>query len=141
MAERKPHNQTWESFAEQQIRAAEEAGAFSKLPGLGKPIPGIDAPLEENWWVKQKLQSERMTVPAPLVQARLDIERTRQEIADLKTEEIVRGKLEALRKRVLEAITSPLPSPPVVVLPIDVNEELRRWRDARKNLRQAEQGT
>lgn len=35
---RKPHNQTWENWIEEKIRAAQEQGEFDNLPGKGKPL-------------------------------------------------------------------------------------------------------
>jgi DnaJ-like protein len=39
-------------IAENRIREAIEAGELDDLPGLGKPIPGIDEPYDPLWWVK-----------------------------------------------------------------------------------------
>jgi len=39
-------------IAENRIREAVEAGELEDLPGLGKPIPGIDEPYDPLWWVK-----------------------------------------------------------------------------------------
>ena len=39
MTERKPPGVSWESWFEEQIRQAQEAGAFENLPGAGKPLP------------------------------------------------------------------------------------------------------
>ncbi|MEX2027433.1 MAG: DUF1992 domain-containing protein [Pirellulaceae bacterium] len=68
MSERKnirPHD--WESYAEALIRAAQEAGEFDNLPGFGQPIPSIDEPHDENWWVREKLKREgiKLNVPPP----------------------------------------------------------------------------
>ena len=37
-------------IAENRIREAIEAGELENLPGLGKPIPGIDEPYDPLWW-------------------------------------------------------------------------------------------
>jgi hypothetical protein len=131
MSERKPAHLSWQGFAEQQIQAAQQVGAFQNLPGAGQPIPGIDEPLDENWWIRKKLRDEQVRIVPPLVEAQQDIERTRVEILKLRSESVVRARLQELRERVQRAIMSPLPSPPVVVLPIDVEAELARWRQQR----------
>jgi len=41
MSEQKPPGTSWESWIEQQIREAQEAGAFDQLPGAGKPLPNL----------------------------------------------------------------------------------------------------
>lgn len=60
----------WESYAEALIRAAQEEGQFDNLPGFGRPIPGIDEPHDELWWVREKLKREQLgmgpsTPPSP----------------------------------------------------------------------------
>lgn len=37
--QRKPDNQSWESWIEDKIREAQNAGLFDDLPGAGKPLP------------------------------------------------------------------------------------------------------
>lgn len=46
--------------AENRIREAMEAGAFDDLPGAGKPIPDIDEPYDELWWVRKWVERERL---------------------------------------------------------------------------------
>ena len=41
MTEQKPPGMSWESWIEQQIREAREAGLFDNLPGAGKPLPSL----------------------------------------------------------------------------------------------------
>jgi hypothetical protein len=48
MTQRKPPGTSWETWIDQQIREAEEAGAFDNLVGKGKPIADLaPAPIEE----------------------------------------------------------------------------------------------
>lgn len=65
MSCRKPKWRDWQSYAEELIRAAQEAGEFDKLPGFGQPIPGIDEPHDEYWWVREKLKREGIKIEAP----------------------------------------------------------------------------
>ncbi len=47
--------------AERKILEAIEAGQLDGMPGLGKPIPGIDDPYDPLWWVnswKERVQVE-----------------------------------------------------------------------------------
>jgi hypothetical protein len=46
--------------AENRIRQAIEEGQFDNLPGLGKPIPDVDEPYDELWWVKRLIRREKM---------------------------------------------------------------------------------
>jgi hypothetical protein len=55
-----PFNAT-RAIAENQIRRMIEEGKFDNLPGAGKPIPDIDEPYDENWWLKSFLKREGIT--------------------------------------------------------------------------------
>ena len=49
--------------AEERIRAAQQAGAFKDLPGSGRPLPDIDDPTDELWWVRKWVQREQLSQP------------------------------------------------------------------------------
>jgi len=49
-----------QTVAENRIRQAMEEGAFDNLPGLGQPIPDIDEPYDELWWVKRLIRREKL---------------------------------------------------------------------------------
>ena len=66
----------WDRLSEERIRAAQEAGEFDQLLGFGKPIPGIDEPHDELWWVKDKLKREQIAALPPALQIRRDVEQT-----------------------------------------------------------------
>jgi DnaJ homologue, subfamily C, member 28, conserved domain len=128
---RKPPGMKWESFAERQIREAEENGAFAKLPGLGKPIPGIDDPLDENWWMKRKLQDEGVNAVPPVIEARLAVERFREGLARLASETAVRRGVAQLNEMIRAAHYSPVAGPPDGVRALDVEEVVEHWRALR----------
>lgn len=46
--------------AENRIREAIEQGGFDNLPGAGKPLPDIDEPYDEMWWVRKWVRRERL---------------------------------------------------------------------------------
>lgn len=45
-------------IVEKRVQAAMERGEFEGLPGLGRPIPDLDAPYDEHWWVRKWMQRE-----------------------------------------------------------------------------------
>ena len=47
------------SSVERQIQDAMARGEFDRLPGLGRPIPGIDGDDQPDWWARKKIESER----------------------------------------------------------------------------------
>jgi hypothetical protein len=130
--EKKSAHESWESFAERRIREAEAAGAFANLPGFGRPIAGLDQPLDENWWIRDKLRREQVNAVPPVLEARLDVERTRERLATLQNETVVRREIEALAERVRQAHFSHVPGPSSGVPIIDVECELERWRAERQ---------
>jgi len=123
----------WESFVERRIREAQAAGAFDNLPGQGQPIPGIDEPLDENWWVKQKLRDEGVNVLPPVLQARLDRERTLDNLPAIRSESEVRRVLAELNERLLKAVKSPAAGPGIGVAPVDIEAAVRHWRTQRQS--------
>lgn len=49
-----------ERVADQMIREAMEGGAFANLPGEGRPLPDIDDPYTDDWWVRSWMKRERL---------------------------------------------------------------------------------
>lgn len=129
---RRPPGIGWESFAEYRIREAQAAGKFDNLPGLGRPIPGIDDPPDENWWVKRKLRDEELSIVPPVLHARRERERTLEAIGRLGDEAEVRQRLERLNEIIRQALLSPVAGPADGVALVDVEQELACWREARR---------
>ena len=131
MTQRKPPGTSFESFAERQIRKAQEAGEFDKLPGFGKPIPDLEDPHDELWWVKEKARRERLSLLPPSLQIRVDLEQTLERIADFETESQVRAEVAALNERIRAASRSAVWGPPLTTMPLDVEAILAEWRATR----------
>lgn len=113
---------TWDCLAEQRIRDAQEQGQFENLPGFGKPIPGIDEPHDELWWVKEKLKREQISALPPALAIRLDLEKTLARVAAAVTEDEVRQEVAALNERIHKARLGAAWGPPVDVSPLDADE-------------------
>ena len=127
MTERKPPDESWESFTERKIRDAQAEGAFANLPGFGRPIPGIDEPQDENWWLRDKLHREQLSVLPPVLEARLEKERTLASLDQVESEYEVRRRLERLNEKIRNAHFSHAPGPSEGVLPVDVEAAVREW--------------
>ena len=129
MSDRVPQPKSpWDRLAEQRIREAQAEGKFDHLPGFGRPIPGIDEPHDDLWWVKDKLRREEISHLPPALAIRLDVERTLARLAAISSESHVRGELAALNERIRAAILSPASGPSVDVVPLDVEELIGDWR-------------
>lgn len=131
MTERKPSGMPWRSWVERQIEDAAERGAFERLPGEGKPLPGLDRPHDDLWWIKDKLRREDMAVLPPAVRIRKDIEEARAHIATARTETEVRTVLGELNARIVRLNAYAHRGPPSSVMPLDVEREVELWRSAR----------
>jgi hypothetical protein len=122
----------YESAIDQQIRMAEERGDFADLPGKGKPLPGLDDPYDENWWVKGWVQREGVPsealLPTPL-QLRKEAERLPETVRDLPTEDAVRAAVAELNRRVAEWVRAPT-GPAVSVKRVDPEAIVQGWRAA-----------
>lgn len=128
---RKPAGLAWESFVERRIREAQAAGAFDNLPGQGQPIPGIDDPLDDNWWVRQKLRDEGINVLPPVLEARLDRERTLAGLGNLRIESHVREQLVQLNHRLQTAIRAATDGPSLTAPLVDIEATVASWRTRR----------
>lgn len=113
---------SWENLAEQRIQAAQAEGKFDNLPGFGKPIPGIDEPHDDLWWVKDKLKREQLNTLPPALAIRLDHQNTLQRLPRLTTESQVRQELATLNDRIRKAAFAITWGPSVDILPLTANE-------------------
>jgi hypothetical protein len=132
VSDRKPGGMPFESWVDRQIREAEERGQFDDLPGAGKPLPGADKPYDEHWWIKQKLESEGLSMPLPpTLQLRKDAEKALAQAAGARSESEVRRIVGEINDRIREAIRTGLQGPPLNLMPYDVDEVVSRWRARR----------
>jgi Domain of unknown function (DUF1992) len=128
MSERKPSGVAWESWIERQIREAMERGDFDDLPGQGKPIPGLDRPQDELWWLRDKLRREELSVLPAALALRKELDDTRQRIAAARTEADVRRLVAAINDRIRYVNSHLTSGPPSDLVPLDVERVLDEWR-------------
>lgn len=120
------------AYIETAIQQAIRAGEFDDLPGAGKPLTGLGGRLDPDWWIRRKIQDEKLGGLAPPALA------LRTEDADLQgrldrlhREGEVRDALEDFNRRVIEARRQLQGGPPVITPLRDVDAELRGWRQRR----------
>src|SRR6266550_3124492 len=131
MTARKPPGVGWESWVETQIREAQERGEFDNLAGAGKPIPGINDPPDELWWVKQLLEREKLSITPPT----LAVKKAREDLLDgigaLRSEAAVRKAVGELNARIGEINAKPTSGPPSSSMPLDVDRVVEIWAQRR----------
>jgi hypothetical protein len=130
MTERKPPGVTWETWIDRQIREGMEQGSFDDLPGTGRPLPGLDQPRDELWWVRDKLRREQLSYLPPTLAVRKELEDTLAEVGRATTEAEVRSLVEAINARIRRVNSTATAGPPSTVVPLDVEQVLDRWRAA-----------
>ena len=128
MTERKPPGQSWESWIDQQIREAREAGAFDDLPGAGKPLPDLNADYDPLWWTKKLIQREQLSALPPALELRRTVERTLEQLQRTRDESEVRRIVEALNAQIRKVNATAVEGPATNVAPFDVEAVLDEWR-------------
>lgn len=131
MTQRKPPGVEWESWIDKQIREARERGEFDNLPGAGKPLPDLDTPHDDLWWVRQKMKREDLQYLPPSLAVRRELEDTRAKIDAAHDETEVRSLVEAINERIRYVNRRPGDGPPSTLMPLDVDAMVTRWRARR----------
>jgi hypothetical protein len=128
MTRRKPSGVRWETWIDRQIREAEERGEFDDLPGAGKPIPDLDKPFDELWWVKDKLRREGLSYMPPSVALRKEAHDALAAASRARSEAEVRKIISAINEKIREAHRKTIAGPPLMLVPYDVERVVREWR-------------
>jgi hypothetical protein len=132
MTERKPPGVPFETWVDKQIREAEQRGDFAELPGAGKPLPSLDTPYDELWWIKGKMHREGLSaLPATLV-LRKEAEDALAAVAGARSERQVREILTGVNDKIREALRRPPEGPPLNLGLFDVERVVEDWREEQR---------
>ncbi|MBQ0984795.1 DUF1992 domain-containing protein [Streptomyces sp. F63] len=129
MTERKPPGVDFESWVDRQIREAAERGAFADLPGAGRPLTGLDAPYDENWWIKRKMHREGVSALPPALALRKAAEDAHEAALGARSEDEARRIVAEINERIREALRRPPAGPPLHLKPYDPESVLRARRE------------
>ena len=135
MTERKPAEKSWESWIEELIHDAREAGAFEGLEGAGKPLPGITDPYDPDWWVKKLMQREKLTVLPPALELLRKVEAGLAALSRVGHEHDVRARVAALNAEIARVNARVAEGPPTRLAPLDVDRIVAEWRMHRSDPR------
>jgi hypothetical protein len=123
-------NQYFESVVDKQIREAQERGEFDGLPGFGKPLPNLDQPYDEMWWVRDFAKREKLSLLPPTLALRKDAEDAHAAALEARSERLVRKIITEINIRIVEAqTTTTVEVPTLNLLPFDVEDVVREWRE------------
>ena len=131
MTERKPPGTSWETWIDAQIRIAREQGAFDNLPGAGKPLPNLDQEYDPDWWVKQLVQREQISILPPSLELLRKVETELVAIEKVHDEATVRRRVAALNVEVAKVNATVLEGPPTRLSTLDVDKVVAKWRRTR----------
>ena len=132
MTGHKPPGVGFGTWVERQILEATARGEFDDLPGAGKPIPDLDEPHDELWWVKGKLRREQVSWLPPTMALRKEAEDALEAAARAGGEDEVRRIVADINRRIVEGNRKAASGPPLNLAPFDVERVLARWRDRRE---------
>lgn len=132
MTERKPPDAKWESWIERQIREAQERGEFDDLPGAGQPIPDLDRPHDELWWLKRLLQREQLEVVPETLGLRRELGAALEQIRRAPSEKSVRRLVAAINVKITEVNARATGGPPSDIALLDADEIVTQWRRRRE---------
>jgi len=119
-------------YVEVLIQQAMRRGEFDDLPGAGKPLTGLQQTYDPDWWIRQKIEREKITgLGPPALTLRTEDAELDQRLDAAVSETAVRGILDDFNHRVVEARRQLLGGPPVITPTRDVDDEIRRWRERR----------
>ncbi|MTE17943.1 DUF1992 domain-containing protein [Streptomyces sp. TRM43335] len=131
MTERKPPGVDFETWADRQIREAAERGEFDDLPGMGRPLPDLDAPYDDLWWIRKKMSHEGAAYLPPALALRKEAEDASAAALAAPSEAEARRIVAGVNERIRAALRMPPPGPPLNLRPFDVEDVVREWRERR----------
>ena len=134
MTEHKPAGQSFESFVERQIKEAQERGEFENLPGAGKPLPDLDKPYDEHWWVKNLIEREQLSALPPALALKRAVERGLEQAFTLSNEAGVRQAIKLLNLKICQANRGAHAGPATSLSTLEADEVVREWRKRRRSL-------
>lgn len=122
--------------AEIAVDQAIRRGDFDDLPGTGKPLTHLAERHDPDWWIRRKIERERITgIGPPALMLRTEHRELDARLDALTSEGAVREVLEDFNARVIAARRQLEGGPPVVTPTRDVEAELRAWRERRDERR------
>ncbi|HEY4224647.1 MAG TPA: DUF1992 domain-containing protein [Pseudolysinimonas sp.] len=125
--------ETRAQYVEVAIQQAMRRGDFDELPGAGKPIPGLGEVKDPDWWIRRKIEREKITgLGPPALTLRTENAELDARLDALASEQAVREHLDDFNRRVIEARRQLLGGPPVVTPTRDVDIEVEHWRSRRQ---------
>lgn len=124
------------AFVETAIQQAIRRGDFDDLPGAGKPLADLGSSHDPDWWIRRKIETEKLTgLGPPALTLRVEHAEMAERLDAIAREPEVREAIGDFNRRVIDARRQLLGGPPVVTPTVDVEAEVAAWA-ARRRLRE-----
>ncbi|WP_431802729.1 DUF1992 domain-containing protein [Microbacterium sp. bgisy203] len=125
-----PHERAM--YVETAIQQAIRRGEFDNLPGAGKPLEGLGGHHDPDWWIRRKIQTEKLSgLGPPALMLRTEHAEFEERVDALAREGQVREYVEDFNRRVIDARRQLMGGPPVVTPTRDADAEVAAWRAPR----------
>lgn len=119
-------------YVEMAIQQAIRRGEFDNLPGAGKPLTNLDRGYDPDWWIRRKIESEKITgLGPPALTLRAENTELDARLDGAQSEAAVTEILKDFNSRVVAARRQLQGGPPVVTPTRDLDEQLALWRERR----------
>ena len=119
-------------YVEMAIQQAIRCGEFDNLPGAGKPLTNLERGYDPDWWIRQKIEREKITgLGPPALTLRTENAELDARLDRAHSEAAVTEILNDFNSRIVAARRQLQGGPPVVTPTRDVAEQLTLWRDRR----------
>ena len=119
----------YESWADKQIREATERGEFDNLPGAGKPIQGLGGRHDPDWWLKNLIEREQISMPLPEgLQLRKELAGLPELLEGIRGEDAVRELVRVLNQRIRQHRIRP-DGPAVFIADLDAERVVADWHE------------
>ena len=132
MTDRKPPGIDFGTWASTRSARPPSAGRSTTSPGAGKPIPDLDEPHDELWWIKRKLRDEQLAWLPPTIALRKEAEQALAAAARAGSEVEVRAIVTGINAKIAEGNRKAASGPPLNLAPFDPERVVARWRAARE---------
>lgn len=119
-------------YVETAIQQAIRRGDFDDLPGAGKPLEGLGDRHDPDWWIRRKIQTEKLTgLGPPALMLRTEAAQFEDRLDALTRAADVRAHVEDFNRRVVDARRQLLGGPPVVTPTRDPEADVVAWEERR----------
>ena len=122
----------WDGLVEERIRNAMAQGAFNNLPGAGRPIPDLNEPYDEMWWIRKWLRREGVNLIPESLARRKEFLARFQMLLLLANESDVRRAVDDLNADVARWNATTTSGPTTDLAGLDVEKTVRRWREQKR---------